>query len=57
MDNYTIADTIIVLHQIAREVETRFGIGELSQQLRNSADKLTYLATNNISPGANNGTN
>lgn len=40
-----IADKIIQLHDIARFVETNIGKGQLSDDIRSCADRLTRLIT------------
>ena len=41
--NFDIAYLVIRLHDIAREVEQQIGIGELSQDIRACADRLSDL--------------
>jgi hypothetical protein len=36
-------DEIIKLHDIARKIEQEIGKGQLSEDIRNSADRLTEL--------------
>lgn len=43
MNKLTLVDTVIQLHDIARMVETEFGQGNLSSDLRNCADRLHVL--------------
>lgn len=42
--NPEINDQIVRLHDIARVVEKEIGIGELSKEIRDCADKLSELA-------------
>ena len=36
-------DEIIKLHDIARKIEKELGIGQLSEDIRNAADRLNTL--------------
>jgi hypothetical protein len=40
MKNYELEDKIIQLHDIARVVEQQVGVGQLSKDIRNVADRL-----------------
>lgn len=40
MRNLKLVDAVVQLHDIARLVEQEIGEGELSQNIRNSADRL-----------------
>lgn len=42
--NLVINDQILKLHDIARTVEKEIGVGELSQKIRDCADKLSEIA-------------
>ena len=39
--NFDIEYLVIRLHDIAREVEQKIGVGELSQDIRRCADRLS----------------
>jgi hypothetical protein len=41
--DFDIEYLVIRLHDIAREVEQKIGVGELSQDIRRCADKLSDL--------------
>jgi hypothetical protein len=41
--NFDIEYLVIRLHDIAREVEQKVGVGELSQDIRACADRLSDL--------------
>jgi hypothetical protein len=41
--DFDIEYLVIRLHDIAREVEQQIGAGELSQDIRNCADRLSNL--------------
>jgi hypothetical protein len=43
MKNYELEDKIIQLHDIARVVEQQIGIGQLSDDIRNVADRLSEI--------------
>lgn len=40
MRNLNLVDAVIQLHDVARLVESEIGIGNLSQDIRNIADRL-----------------
>lgn len=44
MRNMEIVDAVITLHEIARLVESEIGKGNLSDDLRNCADRLHLLS-------------
>jgi hypothetical protein len=39
----TLDDVVIKLHDLARIIEREIGVGELSQDVRKSADRLTQI--------------
>lgn len=41
--NDRLNDAVIQLHNIARQIEEEIGIGKLSEDLRNAADRLHNL--------------
>ena len=43
MKNYELEDKIIQLHDIARVVEQQLGVGQLSEDIRNVADRLSEI--------------
>ncbi len=43
MQNIKLIDAVIQLHEIARLVETEIGKGKLSEDIRNTADRLHKL--------------
>jgi hypothetical protein len=43
MKNYELQDKIIQLHDIARVVEQQLGVGQLSEDIRNVADRLSEI--------------
>jgi hypothetical protein len=43
MKNYELEDKIIQLHDIARVVEQQIGVGQLSDDIRNVADRLSEI--------------
>ncbi len=43
MTNYEMSDAVIQLHYIASTIENRIGKGQLSEDLRNCADRLANL--------------
>jgi hypothetical protein len=43
MKNYELEDKIIQLHDIARVVEQQVGVGQLSEDIRNVADRLSEI--------------
>ena len=43
MKNYELQDKIIQLHDIARVVEQQMGAGQLSDDIRNVADRLSEI--------------
>jgi hypothetical protein len=43
MKNYELQDKIIQLHDIARVVEQQLGVGQLSDDIRNVADRLSEI--------------
>jgi len=43
MKNYELQDKIIQLHDIARVVEQQVGVGQLSDDIRNVADRLSEI--------------
>ena len=43
MKNYELEDKIIQLHDIARVVEQQVGVGQLSDDIRNVADRLSEI--------------
>jgi hypothetical protein len=45
MVDYKLKDSIVTLHDIARTVESKIGVGTISQKIRNSADDLALLLT------------
>ena len=45
MVDYELKDSIVTLHDIARTVESKIGVGTISQKIRNSADDLNCLLT------------
>jgi hypothetical protein len=44
MRNLELVDAVIALHEIARTVEREVGPGELSDDIRNCADRLHELS-------------
>jgi hypothetical protein len=42
-EKYQLHDAVIQLHNIARLVEQDIGTGQLSQDIRNAADRLNML--------------
>jgi hypothetical protein len=46
MPNYDLEDALILLHGIARTVERDLGFGDVSQRIRQAADKLNEELTN-----------
>jgi hypothetical protein len=45
MVDYELKDSIVTLHNIARTIESKIGVGTISQKIRNSADDLSRLLT------------
>ena len=45
MVDYQLKDSVVTLHDIARTVENKIGVGSVSQKIRNSADDLNRLLT------------
>ena len=45
MVDYKLKDSIVMLHDIARIVENKIGARAISQKIRNSADDLNRLLT------------
>jgi hypothetical protein len=43
MKNYELEDKIIQLHDIARIVEQQVGVGQLSEDIRKTADRLSEI--------------
>lgn len=43
MKNYELEDKIIQLHDIARIVEKQVGVGQLSEDIRKAADRLSEI--------------
>jgi hypothetical protein len=43
MKNYELEDKIIQLHDIARIVEQQVGMGQLSEDIRKTADRLSEI--------------
>jgi hypothetical protein len=43
MKNYELEDKIIQLHDIARVVEQQVGQGQLSEDIRKTADRLSEI--------------
>lgn len=43
MKNMRLSELVIELHNIARQVESTVGIGQLSEDIRNCADRLHVL--------------
>jgi hypothetical protein len=41
--NYELEDKIIQLHDIARVIEQQVGVGQLSDDIRNVADRLSEI--------------
>ena len=44
MRNLALIDAVVALHEIARTVETEVGQGQLSEDIRNCADRLHHLS-------------
>jgi len=44
MRNLELVDAVIALHDIARLVEKEIGIGQLSDDIRNCADRLHHVS-------------
>jgi hypothetical protein len=42
-EKYQLHDAVIQLHEIARTIESDIGSGQLSQDIRNAADRLNML--------------
>lgn len=38
-----LADEVIKLHEIARKIEQEIGVGQLSEDIRSAADRLSNL--------------
>ena len=49
VQNPKLLDAVIQLHEIARTVEQEIGVGQLSEDIRSTADRLNVLI-NPISP-------
>jgi hypothetical protein len=43
MENYELGDNVIQLHDIARVVEQQLGVGQLSEDIRKVADRLSEI--------------
>jgi hypothetical protein len=43
MENYELGDNVIQLHDIARGVEQQLGVGQLSEDIRKVADRLSEI--------------
>lgn len=44
MRNLALVDAVVALHEISRVVETEVGQGQLSEDIRNCADRLHHFS-------------